>query len=264
MSSSTLIRPRILVPCRLSVSSVLNKYGFSSKGVKKARDWKIPAILYSRFLSLDGRRRSPPFLPPPLFLSATDIARSERVRRIHNNRRIQSCSTYWEEWVKISSEPIAIDCDLHKETRRGIIVARFFFFYFNETHRADTSLSPFLLPPLYTTLRIVSFTLLLYFYYYPLLFIMFTLLVISLLAIVYYPCYYACFNYGNEKNVVRTATTTVRTYVYLYLCVCACLCVFYVTDCLRVVHTHTERWLRTMSSGVTRVAPPSPLRRSLW
>lgn len=133
MSSSTLIRPHILVPCRLSVSSVLNKYGFSSKGVKKARDWKLPAILYSRFLSLDGRRRSPPFLPPPpppLFLSATDIARSERVRRIHNNRRIQSCSTYWEEWVKISySEPIAIDCDLHRETRREIIVARFFFFF---------------------------------------------------------------------------------------------------------------------------------------
>lgn len=71
---------------------------------------------------------------------------------------------------------------------------------------------------------------------------MFTLLVISLLAIVYYPCYYACFNYGNEKNVVRAATTTVRTYVYLYLCVCARgVCVFYVTDCLRVVHTHTER-----------------------
>lgn len=70
---------------------------------------------------------------------------------------------------------------------------------------------------------------------------MFTLLVISLLAIVYYPCYYACFNYGNEKNVVRAATTTVRTYVYLYLCVCARVGVFYVTDCLRVVHTHTER-----------------------
>lgn len=74
---------------------------------------------------------------------------------------------------------------------------------------------------------------------------MFTLLIISLLAIVYYPCYYACFNYGNEKNVVRAATTTVCTYVYLYLCVCArvcmCVCIFHVSDYLRVyIHTHTQ------------------------
>lgn len=99
-------------------------------------------------LSLDGRRRSPPFLPPPpLFLSATDIARSERVRRIHNNRRIQSCSTYREEWVKISSEPIAIDCDLHRETRREIIVARFFFLFLLLTRHTPGGYIPPSLPP---------------------------------------------------------------------------------------------------------------------
>lgn len=77
---------------------------------------------------------------------------------------------------------------------------------------------------------------------------MFTLFVISLLAIVYYPCYYACFNYGNEKNVVRAATTTVCTYVYLYLCVCArarvCVCVkevyFMCLIAYVCTHTHTQ------------------------
>lgn len=68
---------------------------------------------------------------------------------------------------------------------------------------------------------------------------MFTLLVISLLAIVYYPCYYACFNYGNEKNVVRAATTTVCTCIYICVCALACVCVFYVSGYV-CAHTHTQ------------------------
>lgn len=50
-----------------------------------------------------------------------------------------------------------------------------------------------------------------------------------LLAIVYYPCYYACFNYGNEKNVVHELPQLryVRMRIYISVCVRACVRVYF-------------------------------------
>lgn len=81
-----------------------------------------------------------------------------------------------------------------------------------------------------------------------------TLLIISLLATVYYPCYYVCcFNYGNEKNVVRAATTLrYRTYVYLGVCVYVCFVFWLFYVCARA-HTHTHNMF--IENGVLRCDP---------
>lgn len=68
----------------------------------------------------------------------------------YNNRRIQFMySTYWEEWVKISSDRDWLRLRRYAPGNRSAA--------FYETHRADTSLPPTPFPSHYNS-EIVSFT----------------------------------------------------------------------------------------------------------
>lgn len=173
-----------------------------------------------------ARRRSPPVSSSSfIFFFPTDIARSrKRSRRIitivvyiHVLIRILrrvGWNKFWanRDWFAITWR----DAPGNRRSAAFSLCTRH-----TPGGYIPPSLPPFISP--YTILRIVSFTLLFYLYYYPLLFIMFyfySLYRYSLLAIVYYPCYYACFNYGNEKNMVRELPQLRYVRMCIYICVC--------------------------------------------